>query len=210
MTGVWKNSGLIPASYDTIFVAALTINLRAKNILEQQIADKLREKGVIVVRSAHIFPPNFTDYHNDKETVLGKIRKINTHGILTVSVIDVKGEIPLTPGGSDLVYYDSCRASFWSYYNYVYPRVYKPRYYMPEKTYFIEMNLYDMETEELIWSAQSKEYHPTELANFSKEFSQFAIIKLERDNLISARRAQENQKENPYDVPNEPELGARK
>lgn len=193
ITGSWRNPQPMADGYDSIFIAALTINLHAKKTLEHSLANHLQEKGITTLKSSNIFPPNFTDDHNDKDYIFRKIRRIRSEAILTVSIIDIESD--KNPSfiniNSEPLMPDSCYDKFWDYYTYLYPLVYKPRYYSPEKIYYIETRLYDTQTEQLIWSARSKTYVPHKLADFSKEFAQFIIAKLEKDNVIKWKKSKE-------------------
>ena len=73
---------------------------------------------------------------------------------------------------------------FYNYYNYRYPAVYDPGYYTQDKTYFLETNLYDAETEKLLWSAQSRTYNPIDIDSFSEEFAGIIVARLKKEGLI--------------------------
>lgn len=182
IAGTWSNPIRLTDAYDTIMVAALTINLQAKFLLEQQIADQLSQRGIMTSKSSNVFAPNFTDHHNSRDKVLTKIRNRTTNGILTVSIID-SNVVSADPAVFNP---DSCRGNFWEYYTSLYSAVYKPRYYIPERTYYIETNLYDCQSEELIWSSRSHEYSPLEISSFAPGFAEYVILKLEKDGVIKS------------------------
>lgn len=190
VVGTWANPKGLLNDYDTIMIAALTINLQAKFILEQQIADQLSRKGVTASKSSNIFAPNFTDHHNNKEKVLNKIRNRNTNAILTVSIIDSNSFTEGWPNSTP----DSCRENFWDYYTSLYSEVYKPRYYLPEKTYYIETNLYDSDTEELVWSSRSSEYSPWKISSFAREFAEYLTLSLEKDQIIKSGNGNQSER----------------
>ena len=59
--------------------------------------------------------------------------------------------------------------------------MYDPGYYTEDKTYFIESNLYDMQTGAIIWSVQSEAYNPSNLAAASKTYSEMLMKKLKEE-----------------------------
>lgn len=189
ITGTWKNPQQL-FTYDTIMVTALTINLHAKRIIEHNIAGELTEKGVQASKSCEVFPPNFTDETIGRDHVFERIHRRDANAILVLSLFDMqtenhrhkKGTHPYKVNDPDRSAVNS--KTFWNYFTHWYPRVYTPRYYIPGKTYFIEANLYDAYTEELIWSARSKEYRPVDLARFSRVFAALVANKLEKDEVI--------------------------
>ena len=74
---------------------------------------------------------------------------------------------------------------FTGYYSYYNPVMYDPGYYATDKNYYLEINLYDAKTEELVWSAQSETTNPTSIETFSNSFSQLVVNQLIKDGLIS-------------------------
>src|SRR5690606_23752299 len=108
--------------------------------------------------------------------------------ILTVALIDKETETRYVPGNAGYApmprfgYY----GTFWGYYNTWYPTLYSPGYYEGEKVYFIETNLYDADTEELLWSAQSETYNPRNLPDFASTFADVVVSRMERDDLLNA------------------------
>lgn len=186
ITGSWMNPRIPSASYEHIIVAALTNNVNAKTTVEDELAEALMKQGVRVTKSSSLFAPNFTEAHDDKEEMLSKFREAGGDAILTVSLIDKEMETRYVPGayGYEPVDRFGYYGAFWGYYSFWYPRIYSPGYYTTDKTYFIETNLYDTNTEELIWSAQSETYNPNNLSSFSEEFAQAIVEKMEEDNII--------------------------
>lgn len=183
LSGTWTTPDIPAKRYQKIMVAALTQNLLAKQTVENDFAAKLSVRGVQVGVSHDVFAPNFTDDHiEDKNAMLGKLREDDYEGILTVSLIDKRSETRYVPGSysyrpvSHYVWY----GRFWRYYTTMYPMIYEPGYYTEDKVYFIETNLYDVETEKLIWSAQSETYNPSDLEQFSDEFTTLIIEELQK------------------------------
>ena len=89
--------------------------------------------------------------------------------MLLVSLLDANKE---TRYVSNVVtvgtYYDPTfpvyTQSYYDYYSYVYNTTYSSGYYTTETTYFLETNLYDIETEKLVWTAQTKTEDMTSVA----------------------------------------------
>ena len=194
ITGTWMNPRLPSASYEQISVAALTNNINAKTTVENDLQAALTAEGISVSKSMDILPPNFTDDHDDKEDMLTKFRGTGADAILTVSLIDKETETRYVPGsyGYEPMARYNYYGAFWGYYSFWYPRIYSPGYYTTDKTYFIETNLYDINTEELIWSAQSETYNPADLPSFSKEFAETIAREMREAKLFGSAIVREN------------------
>jgi len=57
--------------------------------------------------------------------------------------------------------------------------------------YFIESNLYDVNTLELLWSVQSKSYNPTDIEKVSKEYCNELFKLMEKEKDFRGRKATE-------------------
>lgn len=62
--------------------------------------------------------------------------------------------------------------------------MYDPGYYVTDKTYFLETNLYSTETDRLIWSAQSVTVNPTSIDAFAKEYPEVLLERMVKDGLL--------------------------
>lgn len=187
ITGTWKSPDLTSANYDRIMVVAMVDDASVRNTLESNIADELRDEGVVITKSTEVFGSDaINPEEDDKEEVLQKIRDAGADGIMIVSLIDTQTETRYVPGSyaydpvSTYPYYDG----FWGYYSYWYPRVYTTGYYDMDKSYFMETNLYDANTEKLIWSAQTETTSPTDLEMLSEGLAEEVVEEMEDAELI--------------------------
>ena len=186
ITASWKKPETV-STKSNILVAALTRNLEAKNTVEGALAYSFKNVGLEVTSGGELFAPNFTDdISKNKDVMLEKIRNNGNDAILTITLLDQQTETRYVPGAA--TYAPAMRfnfyGGFYSYYNYRYPAVYDPGYYTQDKTYFLETNLYDADTEELLWSAQSRTYNPNNLDQFAEEFANLMVDRLKREGLV--------------------------
>ncbi|WP_100628953.1 hypothetical protein [Algoriphagus formosus] len=184
--GSWTGPSTPPEGYSNIFVTALTDNILARQTVETDLDNLLLEEGVNAESSFDILPPGFKSSGVDKEEVLRKIRELGSDAILTVAVLDQTNETRYVPGStmySPMGYGNYGR--FWGYYNYYNPVMYDPGYYTTDKNYYLEANLYDAATEELVWSSQSETTNPSSIETFSRSFSTTIINQLIKDGLLA-------------------------
>ncbi len=196
ITGSWKNPAHSSKVIRHVYVAALTNNTVARTVAETEMAAALEKYGVKVTKSLTAFPPGNQKDSVTLEKVMSYVRNDNTDAILTITLIRQKSEVRYVPGsyGYDpaIRYYYYGR--FAGYYSYWYPYMYDPGYYTEDEVYFIESNLYDVSTDELVWSAQSKTYNPSGFHPFSKEFAETISARLKKDGLIAAKMEASNAK----------------
>jgi hypothetical protein len=183
ITGSWANPKRATPAYSSIFVVAFTKNALAKSTVESDMATNLNHYGVATMKSIEEFPLRLND-SIDTKALMTKVKEKQAEGILTISLIKKETDSRYLPGTCVYrpVYYYYGR--LWDYYSYWYPCVYSPGYYINNEIYFIEVNLYDAKSEELVWSAQSEIYNPIGLTSFSRDFSYKIVKQLRRDGLL--------------------------
>ena len=190
ITTSWVNPDRPQKKYTTVFVAALIQSNPVKYALEADLGAAAKARGFNVVKGYEIFPPNFNkDNMRDKDLVLKLIRDRGCDVILSIAVIHEKSETKYVSGYSYTPYvgygpygtYGMYGAGFYGYYNYWSPTLYSPGYYTTDKTYFIEANAYDMETQKIIWSVQSKAENPSGIEKSSKEYTELLFDQFDKE-----------------------------
>ncbi|MFL5753401.1 MAG: hypothetical protein ACJ76F_08340 [Bacteroidia bacterium] len=186
ITGSWKNSLYNNKSYDRILVAALTSHPVAKSAMENDIWELLVKDSLKVSRSIDMFPPKMNVSDTDKVDIMKGVKGKNIEAILTITIQRKETETRYVPGNTYYPYsygYPYGYRNYWGYYSYWYPS-YTPGYYTESTVYYLESNFYDVKTEELVWSAQSKTYESPELASFSKDFAKEIVARLKQEGLL--------------------------
>jgi hypothetical protein len=185
ITGSWKSPKL-NKSYHSILIAALTSHAVSKSTIENELAAAFNANGMRALKSIDEFPPNMTASDSDKQVMMNKLSTSGTDAILTVSLLRKETDSRYVPGSYSYDPYGNYGyyRRFWGYYSYWYPYVYEPGYYDTGRVYYMESNLYDTNTEELIWSAQSETYNPIDLPTFAQEFANLIIDKMKKDGVL--------------------------
>jgi hypothetical protein len=182
VTSSWKSPGFQGGKqYQKVFIAAITSNQQVKVNLENEMAAAAAAKGLQVVKSLDVFPTTFTrEKAPDKDVMLAKIREIGCDLIFTTTLLDKKSEARFVPG---TIYapFPGYGYGFRGYYNYWWPMMYDPGYYTTEKTYSMEGNLFDVESEKLIWSVQTESYNPESISKFSKGITEVMMERAMQD-----------------------------
>jgi len=189
----WVNPERPDKKYTTVFVAALLQRSDIKYAIEDDLGAAAKARGFKVVKGYEIFPPNFNkDNMRDKEVALKAIRDRGCDVILSVAVVDQKSETYYVSNAvhySPYVYggyggyggYGAYGPGFYGYYSYWSPTFYDPGYYSTDKTYFIEANAFDAETQAVIWSVQSKAMNPTDVEKTSKAYTEMLFAQFDKE-----------------------------
>lgn len=185
VTGTWEKP-MVTETYENILVTALVPTTSSRSAIERSMVANLRGEGTDASQSIDVIPPRLIEDDDKKREIQNAILRDGFDGILTVSLIDRDTETRYVRGsGMYRPYpYYSFYGSFWGYYDYWYPRFYEPGYYVENKVYYMETNLYDAETEDLVWSAQSETYDPVDLESFAEDFAEEIVDELKEQGLI--------------------------
>ena len=189
ISGSWKNPQGVK-EYSNILVAALTSHAVPKSVIETDLVNEFKKNGVEATESIMKFPINEAASDTQKHELMNKVKDKGMDAILTISLLKKETESRYVHSSYsyDPFAYPFYR-NFWGYYSYWYPYAFSPGYYVTDKTYYLETNLYDLATEELVWSAQSATYNPVDLNSFSREFAQIIVSRLKEDNVVSHKIA---------------------
>lgn len=187
ITGSWKNPEAAAKQYNNVIIAAMTNNVVVRQQVENDLQAQLQKQGIKAVKSIDIFPPSASSRTGpDVNEILDKVKANGYDGILTVAVVDEERETRYIPG--NYTYAPITRfgwyGRFSGYYSYWSPIMYDPGYYTEDKVYFLEANLYDSQTENLVWSAQSTSYNPSNLQKASQAFAQVTVERMGQDNVV--------------------------
>ncbi|MFZ9239890.1 MAG: hypothetical protein ACO22R_02010 [Chitinophagaceae bacterium] len=180
ITYSWSNKEFhSPTTYKKIFVAALVSNPHVRTHLEEEMGIAANKKGFQVERSWDHFPPTFASKNPpSKEQMIEKIHSLQCDIIFTINLVDKRSETRYIPGG---MWYDGPYPGYGFYfrgfYSYWYPFLYDPGYYVTDRYYFMEGNLFDAKTETLIWSVQTTSINPSSIEDFSRSLIEVLMQK---------------------------------
>lgn len=187
ITGSWKNPDLERRSIKKVLVTAISTREAARRILESDLALALQLKGLAVEEGMTLLGPQVAGATEQaRDSVLAKIKGTEIDAILTVALINDETGNRFVPGRYE---YDPIQQfeyyrGFWPYFSYRQPTINTPGFDEEDRVYFLEINLYDAATEELLWSAQSETHSPGDLSVVSRGFTAVVIDKMEDDGII--------------------------
>jgi hypothetical protein len=188
ITGSWVDPAARqrPINDRSVFIASLTRNIEVRTKLESSLAAQAAARNIKAVRSVDTFSPEFYQTLPSKQTLLSKIQGTGVTSILTVTLIKKASQQRYVRGNTQYMPYRSFGwyGGFYNYYNFMYPTMYDPGYYVTDQTYFLESNLYDASTEKLIWSAQSETVNPGSIDAFVKEYPKVLLSQMVKDGLL--------------------------
>ncbi len=185
--GSWTSPSTPSDGYESIFVTAITENIVNRSTIETDLDKILNSQNVEAQSSFEVIPPGYKASEDDKERLLAEIKAAGAEAVLTVALLDQTSETRYVPGTTmySPMGYGGYYGRFYGYYSYYNPVMYDPGYYTTDKNYYLEINLYDINTEELVWSAQSETTNPSSIESFSAAFSELVVGQMLKDGVIT-------------------------
>jgi curli biogenesis system outer membrane secretion channel CsgG len=169
-----------------IFIFAMTQNYDAQLNLETDLAAAAEAKGIKTVKSIDAFGPIVTlDQLPKTDVLLKAIRDLGCDGIFTIAVVDQEDKTHYVEGSSSSVFVPYAGYGYYysGYYAYT-PNFYAPGYYSTSKTYYIESNLFNANTEKMLISMQSKVANPPDIVKASKQYTTMLVTELQAHGLM--------------------------
>ena len=145
-----------------------------KQETEKQLADRLNSLGYNAVTAMDEYGPKaFEKIPEDQITE--KVKSAGYDAVITTAVLDTKKEERYQPGNVRYqpvgMYYNR----FGRYYSTIYNRVYDPGYYTESTNYFLETNMYDVNSGDLVYSVQTKAFDPSSTSSMAGDNSKTIV-----------------------------------
>lgn len=184
VTYSWKNPSFKnEKTYKRIFLAALVNNPHVRTHLEEEMGKAAQAEGFSIERSLDFFPISFRERTPaTREKMMDKIKELGCDLIFTITLVDKQSETRYVQSGFGFYGpFPAYGLQFRGFYSYWYPYYFDPGYYVTDKTYFMEGNLFDAGSETLIWSVQTKTINPGSIERFSSDLVRIMLEKAIND-----------------------------
>jgi len=188
LTGVWVDKEKMKdKSYKKIFILAQSADIQARKAVEEALVSKAKDKGFDAVTSISVIPPSLSNPEiPSKESVIQGLSSSGCDAAFIVTLLKKEESVRYTPGTTvyaPLPYY-RWNGNMFNYYDYWRPSVSTPGYYTNNQNYFMQSNLYDVQSQELMLSIQSEVFNPESLQKFTKEYVKDVVSKMEKEGLL--------------------------
>ena len=158
-----------------ILVIAITGNEDSRRSFERKFVARLKSAGVEAISSEEAIPMP-ANLELKKEMILSAVNQFENDAVIITRLIDREVKEVYTHGGT-------ARGGYYGYYS----RHSAPGYASTSKTYRLETNLYDVKTEKLIWSGQSKTLSKDSKYQIINDVIKVVLNDLQKNKLISPK-----------------------
>lgn len=173
VTDLWIDETYDGRQYGKVLVIGLAEKITFRNLFEGELVNQLKSKGIDAVPSYEILPYN---YMLTREMVLTAVEKSDIDSVLITSLVE---------RNKKTIYYSLQGTNPYSYYNGLYDAIRRPSQTASYDVdiLFLKTNLYDVQSEKLIWSLISESEFKYKIESLNSAIS-LIIDKLREDGLI--------------------------
>ena len=176
-------------SYKDLLIIGIAESEQNRRAYESHFIEELRAQSIEAVASYKLIK---SDEKMDRDTVVNAIKGLGIDGVIVTHMVAVDEETIYRPGagygGYGYGYGGYGRGGYggglYGYYPHVNSYVHSPGYYTTHETYTLETNLYDVKSEELIWSARSRTFSPESVTEVIVDLTKLLIEDLEDKGLV--------------------------
>lgn len=151
--------------------------------LESEMVEDLQKRGFTAVSSLQEYGPKSFAGMNEKQ-VMQELDKSRIDGVITISLQDTETSEHYRPGSVRYEPYAVRYNRFYRTYQTFYERVYTPGYTEQQTNYFFETNLYQLNSNKLLYSAQSKSFDPSSASQIAKEVAKAVVKDMEKNDIL--------------------------
>ena len=180
ITSSWSepNKTIVLNKLNKVLAVAILKNEANSRKAEDQIVVQLDGKGIV---SYSYLNANFNK--KNEEVIRDKIKLDGFDGVVTMRLLDVDKERTYTPG--NLSSYPIEYRTFSGYYYRTWNTYSTPGYYSTTKTYTIEINVFSIKEDKIIWTGLTQTTDPDGVNKMTAAVVKKVFKKMKNDGFIS-------------------------
>ena len=186
ITSSWKASDANINHYSKVLVVGLLPPKyrNAQAAMENRMVKDLKKNGINATSAYTEFGPKAFN-NKSEEKMLASLRDKGYDAAITIVLEDKTNEKYRSPGSVSYQPAGYYRNRFSGYYSTIYGRYYTPGYTTTETNYLWETNMYDLKTDAMLYSVQSKSFNPSSAESIGKQYSKNIVKDMEKKGLIT-------------------------
>ena len=178
----WKNPAARPIGEARKKVAAfvITADPLMRQGREETLAEELRQRGLNCLAGYTVLP---SELAKDLEKAKEFVKKAGITGAVLMRVVGMEERAYYTP---DTMWYATpYYSSFWGYWNHGWSTVYAPGYLSTDTVVSIEILIYSVEQDTLLWAGKSETTNPKDIRKFAEDLVKAAGKELRKSGLVA-------------------------
>ncbi len=176
LTKTWRNPAYHGKMLANILVIGVSEQKPLRRSFENKFVNRLKAAGVNAHASHAVLA---IDGKLQKDAVLAAVQKLGVDAVLITHLVDVQ---------ESEVYHPAQVHGFYDYYGRIYHYAHRPGYTTTHVKVALETSLYDVKTNDLVWSADSKTVNPGSKMEMFDNVIDAVVRDLQKQNLLPASK----------------------
>jgi hypothetical protein len=188
----WLSQEHQPRNFKKLLVIGMSTNVVARSTVEDELVYFFRIKGINAVAASSVLAPDRNITSQPQEVQHDALVKAGFDGVFAISLLEKKETTKYVSGTTNYApasFYGGYYGSFYSYYPHMYSNVYQPGYYAASEEVILNSSLFDVDTGDLMWSAQSETVDQSSLDNFANSYAKSMATTVVKRNVIIPNNA---------------------
>ena len=176
MSQTWVDEARRGKPVSDVLVIVIADKTKNREAFEHKFVQQLKAAGVEAVSSADVIPMP-RDLKLEKNVILQAVDKYGNDAVIISHLTGLDKKEVFTRTGP--IY-----GGYYNYYGYTFEAVQDPGFYSEIATVRLETNLYDVKTEQLLWSGQSQSEDVQSINKLIDEVIALVIKDLQKNKLL--------------------------
>jgi hypothetical protein len=182
ITSSWRepDKSLVLSNLNKILIVALFKDETNSRKAEDQMAGYLHGKGVV---SYNYFKSKFDK--TNEEAIQKKIKSDGFDGAITMRLVDMEQEKIRVPSNAtaEPFYYNNFSGYYLQSYNYYS----NPNYYITTKIYTVEVNVYSIKEDKIIWTGLTETTDPKGVTKMTEKIAKVVYKRMRKEGFVSSK-----------------------
>jgi hypothetical protein len=179
LTGVYVAPEKPLPAVKKVLVIAVSSKLAYRQTVEYEFVEGFKNYGVEAVASIDIMSP---EQELKKEEVEAAIEGRSIDSVIVTRLMGIDTEVRQAP--SSAVVASSGYGGYYGYYHSAYVVAYVPGALETYDNILLETKLYNIDREDVIWSAQSKTFDPASVEQLSTALTNAVLWRMAKDGVL--------------------------
>ncbi|EKF73418.1 hypothetical protein A11A3_13735 [Alcanivorax hongdengensis A-11-3] len=191
VNSTWQvKTGEDKPAFNHIYVLSLANNPVNAAAVENAVKESLGKRAVMATLGHETLPADVDKAKNFRAEVEKSVRASGADGVLVVSLLKIDERDEYVPPQVDYVPMTAAPMylGYGPYVGYNYNAIYQPGYYQNTRDYYLQSQLYSVQTGKPVWMAQSKVMNPVNVEKGAKGYASTLVRQLDKDGALKLKR----------------------
>ena len=183
----WMSDTHQPRNFKKLMVIGMSSNVAARATFEDELVYFMRLKGINAVAASSVLPPDRAIVSESPEVQKQRLVQEGFDGVFAISLLEKTETTKYVQGSSSYApasFYGGYYGSFYSYYPHMYSSVYQPGYLVASQEIIMNSSLFDVDSGELLWSAQSDTTDPSSIDDAANSYAKSMVTQIIKRKVI--------------------------